>query len=150
GLSTAMIMEKSEQKDKAWEFLKWWTSNDIQAQYAKDMESFYGLEYRWNTANIEAMKAQSWPSDDLKAIREQASWAKNMPNVPGYYFLGREMEFAWNRTVFDGMPAKESLEQAHLSLQREMNRRQKDFGISGGNLHIPQINEPFRWEESDQ
>jgi hypothetical protein len=72
-----------------------------------------------------------------------------MPYVPGYYFLNREMEFAWNRTVFDGMPAQESLEKAQLSLQREMNRRQKDFDIDGKeDLKISQIRQPYEWEES--
>ncbi|RKP53079.1 extracellular solute-binding protein [Cohnella endophytica] len=148
-LSAAMIMKKSEKKDQAWEFLKWWTSGEAQAQYAKDIESFYGIEFRWNTANVDAMKSLSWPAEDLKAIREQARWAKNMPYVPGYYFLSREMEFAWNRTVFDGMPAEESLEKAQISLQREMNRRQKDFGIDPkDNLGIRQIQQPYEWEES--
>jgi ABC-type glycerol-3-phosphate transport system substrate-binding protein len=150
-VSAAMIMKKSERKDQAWEFLKWWTSKDVQSQYAKDMESFYGLEFRWNTANIEAMKSLTWPNEDLKALREQARWAKNMPYVPGYYFLSREMEFAWNRTVMDKMPAQESLEQAQLSLQWEMNRRQKDFGIDGTDgLNIPLINKPYEWEESQR
>ena len=113
------------------------------------MESFYGIEYRWNTANVKAMDSLNWPADDLKAIREQASWALNMPNVPGYYFLGREMDFAWNRTVFDGIPADESLEEAHLSLQREMDRRQRNFGIMGRSLNIPQITEPYVWEDTE-
>jgi len=148
GLSAGMIMKKSKKKDEAWEFLKWWTSAEIQARYASDIESFYGIEFRWNTANVEAMKSLSWPNDDLKALREQAKWAKNMPYVPGYYFLNRELEFAWNATVMDRIPAQESLEKAQLSLQREMNRRQKDFGIDpGDNLHVPQITQPYEWEE---
>jgi ABC-type glycerol-3-phosphate transport system substrate-binding protein len=146
GVSAAMIMKKSNRKEDAWKFLNWWTSKDVQSQYAKDIESFYGIEFRWNTANIEAMKSLTWPNDDLKALREQARWAKNLPYVPGYYFLSREMEFAWNRTVMDRIPAQDSLEQAQLSLQREMNRRQKDFGINGNDsLHIQQINAPYEW-----
>ncbi len=143
-----MIMKKSERKDEAWEFLKWWTSDEVQAQYAKDIESFYGLEFRWNTANVNAMGSLGWPSEDLKAIQEQTRWAKNLPYIPGYYFLSREMEFAWNRTVLDGIPAQESLEQANLSLQREMNRKQNDFGIKGRSLDIPQIDRPYEWEDA--
>ncbi|MWV42110.1 extracellular solute-binding protein [Paenibacillus sp. HJL G12] len=148
GLSTAMIMKKSDKKDAAWEFLKWWTSADVQSRYAEDMESYYGIEYRWNTANVEAMKSLSWSPGDLKAIREQARWTANLPNVPGYYFLAREMDFAWNKTVFDGVPGSESLEEANLSLQREMDRRQRNFGIAGTNLYVPQITEPYNWEEA--
>ncbi|WP_169082591.1 extracellular solute-binding protein [Paenibacillus sp. PL91] len=148
GISAAMIMKKSERKDDAWTFLEWWTSEEVQSQYAKDIESFYGIEFRWNTANVDAMKALTWPSEDLKALQEQARWAKNMPYVPGYYFLTREMEFAWNRTVLEGIPAQESLEQAQLSLQREMNRRQNNFGIMrDDDLQIPQITQPYEWEE---
>jgi ABC-type glycerol-3-phosphate transport system substrate-binding protein len=151
GISAAMIMKKSERKDDAWKFLEWWTSEEVQSQYAKDVESFYGIEFRWNTANVNAMKSLTWPSDDLKALQEQARWAKNMPYVPGYYFLTREMEFAWNRTVLEGIPAQESLEAAQLSLQREMNRRQNDFGISANeDLHIPQIKQPYEWEEQQK
>lgn len=148
GLSAGMIMEKSQRKDEAWEFLKWWTSDEVQTQYANDLESYYGLEFRWNTANLNAMESLVWPSEDVAALREQARWAKNMPYVPGYYFLAREMEFAWNRTVLEGMPARESLEEAQLSLQREMRRRQNDFGIgSGHDLGIPQITTPYEWKE---
>ncbi|MDQ6417814.1 extracellular solute-binding protein [Paenibacillus sp. LHD-117] len=150
-LSAGMIMEKSERKDEAWEFLKWWTSDEIQTRYASDLESYYGLEFRWNTANLKAMQSLVWPSGDVETLREQARWAKNMPYVPGYYFLTREMEFAWNRTVLEAMPAQESLEEAQLSLQREMRRRQKDFGIEDGhNLDIPQLTTPYEWKEGDE
>jgi ABC-type glycerol-3-phosphate transport system substrate-binding protein len=146
GVTSAMMMKKSQHKDEAWEFLKWWTSTQVQSRYASDIESFYGIEFRWNTANVEAMKSLNWPGDDLKALREQGRWAKNMPYVPGYYFLAREMDFAWNRTVLQAIPAQESLEQAQLSLQREMNRRQKDFGIDQkANLHVLQIRAPYQW-----
>lgn len=148
GLSAGMIMKKSDHKDEAWEFLKWWTSDDVQAQYAKDIESFFGPEFRWNTANVNAMKTLPWSNEDAEALREQTRWAKNMPYVPGYYFVSREIDFAWNRTVFDRMPAQESLEKAQTAIQREMNRRQKDFGITANdNLHVPQITKPFEWEE---
>jgi len=146
GVSGAMIMKKSDKAEAAWKFLKWWTSDDVQARYAGDMESFYGLEYRWNTANLKAMSSLAWPTEDLKTIKEQARWVKNMPYVPGYYMLGREMDFAWNRTVLEGKPAKESLEQAEVALQREMNRRQEDFGVRrSDNLRVPEVDQPMDW-----
>ncbi|MFD0671239.1 extracellular solute-binding protein [Cohnella sp. GCM10027633] len=147
-ISAGMIMKKSDRKDDAWKFLQWWTSDEVQAQYARDIESFFGPEFRWNTANVNAMKTLPWTNEDVTALREQARWAKNMPYVPGYYYVTREMEFAWNRTVFDRMPAEESLEKAQTSIQREMNRRQEDFGIGNGDdLGIPQITKPYEWEE---
>ncbi|WP_409345458.1 extracellular solute-binding protein [Paenibacillus sp. MBLB4367] len=146
-VSAAVIMEKSGKQEQAWEFMQWWTSKQTQVQYGNDIESLYGLEYRWNTANLQAMKSLSWPAEDLKTIVEQGRWVKNVPYVPGYYFLAREMDFAWNSAVLTGKPPKEALESAEVSLQREMLRRQEDFGIAkDANLRVPIIDRPFDGE----
>ncbi|MCC3371873.1 extracellular solute-binding protein [Cohnella sp. REN36] len=151
GVSGAMIMKKSDKQQDAWEFLKWWTSDDVQTRYGNDMESFYGLEYRWNTANLKAMSSLSWPAGDFRTIREQTRWVKNMPYVPGYYLLGREMDFAWNAVVVEGKPPKESLEKASVALQREMQRRQADFDISGrDDLRVPQVDQPLDWGDVER
>lgn len=128
----SMILEKSAKKKQAWTFLEWWTSTEVQRQYGQDIESYYGIEYRWNSANKEALLDLPWPREDLQVIAEQSQWAKNMPYVPGYYYLYREMDFAWNRTILDHIPQKEALEEAHFSLQREMKRKQDDLGLSPG------------------
>ncbi|WP_179215936.1 extracellular solute-binding protein [Paenibacillus sp. MY03] len=142
--TAAMVMEKSERKDEAWKFLDWWTSRDTQASYANDIESFAGIEYRWNSANLEALQDVPWPEEDMRVLTEQASWGRNMPYVPGYYFLGREMDFAWNNTVLSGMPPNEALRKAAISLQREMTRKQKEFGFGPDtNLNITRSEEKF-------
>ncbi|UVI28363.1 extracellular solute-binding protein [Paenibacillus spongiae] len=141
---SAMIMKNSENQERAWTFLQWWTSAGVQAQYANDIESFAGIEYRWNTANIEAMKLLPWPSEDLAVLTEQSRWAKNMPYVPGYYFLGREMDFAWNNTVISRMAPQEALEKSAVSLQREMVRKQEELGFGPEtDMHVPPHNKPY-------
>jgi len=136
--SAAMVMAKSKHQEEAWAFLDWWTSAPVQAQFANDIESFAGIEYRWNPSNIEALRYVPWPSEDMEVLAEQGRWGKNMPYVPGYYFLGREMDFAWNNTVLQGMPPKEALGKAASSLQREMARKQKEFGFGPEtDLHVP-------------
>ncbi len=137
--TAALLMEKGERKADAWAFLKWWTSAETQAKYANDIESFAGIEYRWNPATIEALQYVPWPTEDMDVLAEQGSWGKNMPYVPGYYFLSREMDFAWNNTVLLGMPPKEALRKAAISLQREMARKQKEFGLEeGSSLKLPE------------
>lgn len=142
-----MIMKKSKKQEQAWQFLKWWTSTEVQTRYGLDMESFYGSEYRWNSANLQAFAAMPWSKQELNVIEEQGKWVKNLPFVPGYYFLSRELDFAWNRAVVGlKMPAKEALEKAAISLQREMDRKQRDLGIpNDANLQIPQIDHPYDW-----
>ncbi|MFD0715987.1 extracellular solute-binding protein [Paenibacillus sp. GCM10027626] len=128
--TSAMIMKKSERKDDAWKFLNWWTSEQVQSQFANDIESFAGIEYRWYTANVNALQTIPWSDEDLLALNEQGRWTKNMPYVPGYYFLPREMDFAWNNTVVSGKPPKETLEKAEMSILREMRRKQLELGMT--------------------
>jgi len=138
--SAGMIMEKSENKEQAWKFLDWWTSTQVQGRFASDIESFAGIEFRWSPANMEALHYVPWPEEDMKVLAEQGKWGKNVPYVPGYYMLGREMDFAWNNTVLKGMPPKEALGKASRSLQREMTRKQQELGLrSDADLQVPTV-----------
>ncbi|MDR6549112.1 ABC-type glycerol-3-phosphate transport system substrate-binding protein [Paenibacillus qinlingensis] len=145
-MSSAMMLDKSDKKDKAWEFLKWWTSDAVQLQYGSEIESYYGIAYRWNTANMRALASMPWPSEDLAVIEEQNRWVKNVPNIPGGYFLSREMEFAWNRVVVNKLPPKDSLDKGAVSLEKEMVRKQKNLGIlPTDNLNVETFNQPYDW-----
>lgn len=154
GQQTGFIYKKSKHPQEAWTFLKWLLSADVQARYGSDLESFNGPAFRWNTANVEAFTQLPWPKDDLKVILEQWRWYKEMPNLPGTYFIGREITNAWNRTVVDGMNYRESLEQAIVDIEREMVRKEQEFGFidaQGNVLHtldLPQITTP--WEGVNQ
>ncbi|MCQ6563344.1 extracellular solute-binding protein [Paenibacillus mendelii] len=151
GLTSAMILRKSERKDEAWAFLNWWTSADTQQQYGVNMESFFGVEYRWNTANMQAIGSMPWPSGDMQAIKEQNRWVRNVPFLPGGYFLGREMEFAWNRAVVEMVPPKDSLDRAYTSLEREMHRKQQNLKLpEEQSLAFPSVAEPFDWRGAQQ
>ncbi|UVI32947.1 extracellular solute-binding protein [Paenibacillus spongiae] len=151
GAVSGMIMKKSDKQKEAWEFLDWWTSAAVQSEFGNSMESLYGLEYRWNTANVEAMATIPWSAAELDTLYEQGRWVKNVPLVPGHYFLGRELGFAWNRTVLTGMPYMESLEQARIALQREMRRKQEDLGIPvDTDLNLEPYVKPYRYKKGGE
>lgn len=148
-MTAAMILAKSDKKDEAWRFLEWWTRTDVQLEYGNAMESFYGPEYRWNTANMKAMALMPWPADEMAAIKEQNRWVRNVPFLPGGYLLAREMEFAWNRTVVQKIPAKESLARSFTAMEREVSRKQQDLGIRDDEkLAFPAVDTPYDWEEA--
>ncbi len=147
GVTSALMFEASDKKEKAWAFLDWWTSDDVQSRYGRDIESFAGIAYRWHTANVNAMQTLPWEEEDLLAINEQWRWEKNMPFVPGYYMLPREMDFAWNNAVLSGIPPREALDDAQKAFLREMQRKQLEFGIRpGDDLEIPIYQQPYRKE----
>lgn len=158
GLQTTSIMmfkdTPVEKRDLAWKFIQWYTSSDTQTEYGLNLEQYRGETFRWNPANIAAFVKMPWRQDDLNVILEQWKWIKDMPNVPGGYMTGRELGFAWNRTVVDGENPRISLEKAVNQINRELTRKQQEFHIIDKNgkqlkrVDLPQVTEP--WGEVDK
>jgi len=149
GQTSGVIFNSSKKKDQAWEFMKWWTSADTQERYGSDLEAFNGVAFRWNTANVEAFSKLPWKRDDANVILQQWRWYKDMPNLPGGYFLGREINNAWNRSVVDGTNYRASLELTVLDVNRELRRKQQEFGFidQNGNIletmDLPVVSKPW-------
>lgn len=148
--TTGVIFEASNKKDEAWTFLKWWISTEVQERYGADLESINGVSFRWNTANVEAFTRLPWKKEDANVILQQWRWYKDKANPPGGYFMGRELGNAWVRAVVDGMNYRTSLEQAIVDINRELRRKQQEFGFLDENgkplksLAYPIIDKP--WE----
>lgn len=153
-MQAGVIFKNTDKRDDAWQFLKWWTSEATQARFGTDIEAIFGPEYRWNTANMKAFTRLPWPAEDLKVIQEQRKWFKEAPQVPGGYFTSRQLEFAWNKAVVEKKNVREALEQAVIDTNREMYRKQIEFGLrekKGTVLHqldVPNVTEPWDGEES--
>lgn len=154
GQRTGVIFNKSEKKEEAWQFLKWWLSAEVQEQYGSDLEAVNGVAFRWNTSNVEAFTNLPWKKEDAEVILKQWKWYKDIPNVPGGYFLERETNNAWVRTVVKTTNYMSSLEQTVRDINRELLRKQQEFGFvdERGNqmkkLDIPIVDQP--WEGIDR
>lgn len=125
----AVIFTESDHKEESWELIKWWVSAEIQERYARELEALLGVEARWNTANVEALMNMPWPIKDIAAISEQWLWFQEMPIVLGGYFTPRHIENAWNRVVLQGQHVREALEIAVKDIDRELRKKQEEFGI---------------------
>ncbi len=129
-LQSAVIFKQSKKQKEAWEFIKWWTSTDVQTQFGQELEALLGVEARWNTANMEAFSQLPWPEEDLQALTEQWKYFKEQPYVLGGYFTPRHIDNAWNRVVLAGQNTRESLEKAVKDINKELEAKQKEFGVS--------------------
>jgi ABC-type glycerol-3-phosphate transport system substrate-binding protein len=125
----SVIFAQSEHPQEAWEFIKWWTSTETQLRYGLELEALLGVEARWNTANVEALREQPWPRQDIEAIMEQWQWFQERPVVLGGYFTPRHVDNAWNRVVLQGGNEREALEEAVREIDRELRKKQEEFGI---------------------
>ncbi len=154
GMDTTSMMlfndTPDEKQELAWEFIKWYTSPEIQTEYGLNLEQFRGETFRWNSANVEAFSKMPWRKNDLAAILEQWKWVKDLPNVPGSYMTTRQLDFSWNQTVLENGNPRIELEKAVKDINRELKRKQIEFNIideNGSVLHpldYLEVTEP--WE----
>lgn len=129
-LSTVGVIFKDARfPDESWELLKWWTSESIQTRFGEELEASIGMEARWNTANMDALRNLPWPRKDVEAILEQWQWLKEQPIVPGGYFTARHYGFAWNKVVLEGVNPREALEKAVKDIDRELRKKREEFGL---------------------
>ncbi len=124
------LIDKDEQKNKAgWELLKWWSSKDIQSEFARRLSLQFGKGYIWNSANIDAFKESIIFTDAEKAtILEQWKHMREIPRVPGWYMLERELSNAWNNIVLNSKNTRATIEEAVDLINKELTRKLKEFG----------------------
>ncbi|MDD3999866.1 MAG: extracellular solute-binding protein [Bacilli bacterium] len=127
--TACMMIKNTEQPDASWEFLKWWTSDEVQTQYGREIESILGVSARYLTANIESMKRMPWSSDEIKVIREQYSFVKGFEQVPGGYITARELNYAFRKVVNENTNPRETLLKYSIAINSELTIKRKEFGL---------------------
>jgi ABC-type glycerol-3-phosphate transport system substrate-binding protein len=126
---TGIIFKSSKKQDQAWKFLKWWTSADSQERFGSELESLLGVEARWNTANIEALKRLPWNKSDLDAIMKQWEWFQEREVVLGGYYTTRYIANMWNEIVLNGKIPREAVEDGVKEIDKELRKKREEFGL---------------------
>lgn len=126
---TVLMFQQTKHKQEAWQYIKWWLSAPVQQRYATEIEALLGVEARWNTSNVEALKSLPWPQQDIQAIFDQWEWFKENPIVLGGYYTPRYLGNAWNDVVLSGKNPREALEGAVRDINRELEVKQIEFNV---------------------
>lgn len=129
---SCIIMESSDKKEAAWDFLKWWLSDDTQIDFARTLQTKFGQEFVWNSANRNAFSKLSIPTSDKKVILQQWENAVNIRNLPATYMLERSLSDAWYNVVQSNMPVRIALNEAAVSIDQELVIKLQEFGYIDG------------------
>ncbi len=124
-----LILAQSDKQKEAWEFLKWWMSEDTQTNYGRQLEAVIGESARWNTANVEAFYRLPWKTEDKAVIQATLEDAQEQYIIPGGYFTSRHLINAWNRVVINDEKARDALEEAVKDINKELNAKREEFGL---------------------
>ena len=125
--SGCAILEKSKNKDEAWEFLKWWTSAETQLSYNNNVESILGAISRTTTATVEAFELMSWNEDDLSILLEQRRNIVEVPEIPGGYYLTRAVDQAYWQVINKTKNVKDALVYWSDVADNEIARKIKQY-----------------------
>ncbi len=128
--------EKMERTEAAWRYLEWWMSTETQFEFGTVLQTTYGKEYIWNTANVEAFEMLPWKSRDKYIILEAMENIVESPRIPGTYMLERELSNAYIQVVTQGEPLRTTLDTSVKIMNRETERKLKEFGYLDENGNV--------------
>ncbi|MCF7754482.1 extracellular solute-binding protein [Paenibacillus xylanexedens] len=127
--SAVMMLENADNKEAAWKFMKWWTDDQTQIEYGREMEGLMGAAARYPTANIEALKQLPWPVKDYQNLEKQWEWVQGIPQLPGGYFTGRHLDNAFRKVVNANENPREALSDYVLYIDDEIELKRKEFNL---------------------
>lgn len=129
GQTGSIIMSSSEKVDQAWEFLKWWTSTEVQTEFGRQIESVLGPAGRYATANVEALAGLPWSVEEYNKLIAQWKWTRGVPEVPGGYMIGRYLDNAFRQVVYNNKPARDTLVDYNRLINEEITRKRIEFEL---------------------
>lgn len=138
----SILFKATDQPEEAWQFLKWWMSTETQVEFQQQLILNYGIEYLWNSANLEAFQYLPIPDEHKAVILEQWQWLQEPVKLPGSYMQERELSNAWNRIVFDGVNPRVAIDTAVLTINREITRKMEEFGYLQNGQKVKEFKVP--------
>ncbi len=124
-----ILLNQSKNKELAWTFMKWWTSENTQVRFGREMEGILGAAARYPTANVSALSQLPWPSEDLLVLQSQWANTFGIPEVPGGYFTGRHIDNALRRVINTGANPRDTLYEYTIIINNEIRTKRKEFDL---------------------
>ena len=126
--TAVMMLQGVKNKKAAWEFMKWWTSAEIQSGFTVQMQAMLNSAMQ-AVANKEALSMLPWTVSDYRNINEQWKMVEGTPEVPGGYYTTRIVNFAFNEVYNTKKDPGDTLQSYMNQLNSELTRKRKEFGL---------------------
>lgn len=127
--SATVMMKNADDPEAAWDFMRWWVSKDTQSLYATELESILGAAARHNTANVLAFRNLAWTRAEQEILIPQWKKSVGVPEVPGGYYTGRNIENAFREVVNSDANPRETLQEYILFINAEISKKRSEFGL---------------------
>ena len=125
--TAAVIFSKAENKEGAWEFLKWFTETETQVQFGSRLEGLMGVMGRYDTANNEALGQLSWSSGEYSRLADQIEELEEIPIIPASYAVTRNIMNAFREVVNEKENPRDTLIWYNRDISEEIKRKSKNL-----------------------
>lgn len=127
GAGAMMIMRDADNLRAAWNYLRWWVSAETQATYGNEQVAIIGTAAKYATANIEALQAQSWSSNEKRNLTQQFASLRGTPMTPGNYIVGRNQQFAFLSVYNEDATPSDAMQSYIDDINKELTRKRSEY-----------------------
>lgn len=126
-----VIMNNGCNQEAAWAFVQWWLSEEIQHDYAMQLEAVFGVSGRYAPANKQVLARLPYPKAALDALMAQYENTFGVPEIPGAYMTERMFTYAFNAVVTDtsAMSPRQALYTNIYAIDRELTRKREEYRL---------------------
>ena len=126
-----MMIKQTDENNRqnAWEFMKWWAQIDTQVRFGREIEALLGSSARYATANINAFSQLAWSADDIEVLLAQWNQTVGIREVPGGYYTGRHITNAIRKVINDKDDARETIIDYAITINEELAKKRNEFGL---------------------
>lgn len=126
--SGAVMFKNAKNPKNAWEFLKWWTSEDCQYQYGMEIETVMGAAGRIATANLKAFERLPWTRRRWRSSPSRWVTPRRCGGARRLYvqrYIPTAMRLVVNNSVF---PRDALIDYSSL-IDQEITTKRKEFHL---------------------
>lgn len=124
-VSSAAIFALSDKKEEAWKFLDWFTTEESQSKYGREIEDTLGMISRYTSSNINSFRSLPWSIEERNLLEEQRGWIKSLNEISGNYSVTRELISAFRKVVYENANPTDTIYTYNKKINKELARKNK-------------------------
>lgn len=132
-IATCFIVSSTVEKDgmaeEAWDFLKWWTSEETQENYSTELKAENGEAAEFPVANVNAIKNGGLNEEFKQVVVSLLDDLRAEPQIPGGYISGRVIRNAFTKVVTENSDPVDTLYILLDDINKEITSKRTEFGL---------------------
>lgn len=126
----ASSVEKNGMADEAWEFLKWWTSEETQSNYSVELKAQNGEAAEFPVSNVNSIKNGGLNAEFKEVVLTILDDLRAEPQIPGGYITGRVIRNGFTSVVTENTEPVDTLYLLLDDINTEINNKRTEFGLN--------------------